>query len=91
MIFEWDDKKESANIKKHEIDFELAQEAFFDKKRIIFHDEKHSSDEERWFCVGKAGKKIITVRFTYRNNKIRIIGAGEWRKGKAIYEQENKN
>ena len=32
---------------------------------------------------------IVTVRFTVRNNKIRIIGAGYWRKGKKIYEKEN--
>jgi len=32
----------------------------------------------------------MTVRFTYRHDMIRIIGAGYWRKGKAIYEQENK-
>lgn len=33
---------------------------------------------------------IMTVRFTYRNNKIRIIGAGYWRKGKKLYEEENQ-
>lgn len=31
----------------------------------------------------------MTVRFTYREESIRIIGAGYWRKGKKIYEQEN--
>jgi hypothetical protein len=30
------------------------------------------------------------VRFTYRENVIRIFGAGYWRKGKQIYEQENQ-
>jgi hypothetical protein len=28
-------------------------------------------------------------RFTCRASAIRIIGAGYWRKGKAIYEREN--
>lgn len=28
------------------------------------------------------------VRFTYREDVIRIIGAGYWRRGKAIYEQQ---
>jgi hypothetical protein len=32
---------------------------------------------------------IMTVRFTWRNQKIRIFGAGYWRKGKAIYEKAN--
>ncbi|MEI6747001.1 MAG: hypothetical protein WCL34_13640 [Methylococcaceae bacterium] len=37
----------------------------------------------------KDGSSILTVRFTYRHNRIRIIGAGYWRKGKKIYEKEN--
>ena len=32
--------------------------------------------------------RIITVRFVYRERKIRIIGAGYWRKGKEYYEKE---
>lgn len=30
----------------------------------------------------------MTVRFTYRQNRIRIIGAGYWRKGRDVYEKE---
>lgn len=30
----------------------------------------------------------MTVRFTYRKNKIRIIGTGFWRKGKIKYTDE---
>lgn len=33
---------------------------------------------------------VATVRFTVRNDKIRIFGAGYWRQGKKIYEKENK-
>ncbi len=47
-------------------------------------------DEERYYCFGKIHNYVVTVRFTYRNNKIRIIGEGYWRKGKTIYEKENK-
>jgi hypothetical protein len=32
----------------------------------------------------------MTVRFTYREARIRIFGAGYWRKGKRIYEQQNR-
>lgn len=32
----------------------------------------------------------LDVRFTYRRKVIRIIGAGYWRKGKAVYEKENR-
>jgi len=88
--FEWDEDKNSINQKKHNISFEEAQYAFSDTKRIIAKDLEHSESEERYYCFGRIGERIVTVRFTYRNNKIRIIGAGHWRKGKQIYEKENK-
>lgn len=50
----------------------------------------HSQSEERFYCFGEVDGGILTVRFTYRNNVIRIIGAGYWRKGKAIYDRENQ-
>jgi hypothetical protein len=40
--------------------------------------------------MGEVGGGILTVRFTHRHNVIRIIGAGYWRKGKSIYEKENR-
>jgi len=87
--FVWNEEKERINIEKHNIDFKTAAKAFGDKKRIIIKDEKHSSTEERLFCIGKVNSKIITVRFTYRNGKIRIFGAGFWRKGGALYAKKN--
>jgi len=88
--FEWDESKNKLNQQKHNISFEEAQYAFSDKKRIIAKDMEHSEDEERYYCFGKVEENVVTVRFTYRENKIRIIGAGYWRKGKQIYEKENK-
>jgi len=88
--FEWDENKNKLNQKKHTISFEEAQYAFSDPNRIIARDLEHSGSEERFYCFGKIDESIVTVRFTYRNNKIRIIGAGFWRKGKEIYEKENK-
>ncbi|MBA3035077.1 MAG: hypothetical protein FP814_01140 [Desulfobacterium sp.] len=43
---------------------------------------EHSDEEKRFYCLGRVSDGIMTVRFTYRKNKIRIIGAGYWRKGK---------
>jgi len=88
MEFEWDDKKNAANIAKHGLSFYEAQEVFFDKGRITLRDTKHSAVEERYFCIGKtANGGIATVRFTLRNSHIRIIGAGYWREGKKIYDK----
>lgn len=88
--FEWDAKKDELNQEKHGVSFALAQLAFLDRKRIILEDLEHSDDEPRFYCLGKVSGGIMTVRFTYRNRKIKIIGAGYWRKGKKIYDSQNK-
>jgi uncharacterized DUF497 family protein len=90
MEFEWDDGKDSANIAKHGLSFYEAQKAFLDKDKVIFSDAKHSSTEKRYFCIGKTVTgSIVTIRFTIRNGRIRIIGAGYWREGRKIYEQQH--
>ena len=88
--FEWNDAKNAVNIKKHGVAFNDAQRAFFDPKRVILKDVGHSEAEERFFCIGRVDTGIMTVRFTYRTPKIRIFGAGYWRKGKQIYEARNQ-
>ncbi len=88
--FEWDDKKDVVNRKKHGVSFFDAQNVFLDPKRVIAEDMEHSHSEKRYYCFGQVDGGIMTVRFTYRSNKIRIIGAGYWRKGEKLYEQENK-
>ena len=88
--FEWDPAKDGLNQKKHKVPFSLAQYAFLDPNRIIAKDLKHSGEEKRYCCVGRVDEEIITVRFTYRGDVIRIIGAGYWRKGKGTYEEKNK-
>ena len=89
--FEWDETKNLENQQKHGVSFYEAQHAFSDKYRVIAEDVIHGRDETRYFCFGLNREKtgVLTVRFTYRNGRIRIIGAGYWRKGKKIYEQAN--
>jgi len=87
--FEWDEEKNRSNQKKHGVPFGLAQYAFGDPGRIIAEDVGHSQTEKRYYCIGRVGDGILTVRFTYRKNRIRIIGAGYWRKGKELYEKSH--
>ncbi|MGA8514029.1 MAG: BrnT family toxin [Burkholderiaceae bacterium] len=87
--FIWDEKKNDANLQKHHVSFQVAQAAFMDTSRVIARDLSHSKTEERFYCFGKVEGGVLTVRFTYRGNLIRIFGAGYWRKGKQIYDQEN--
>lgn len=87
--FEWDSEKDAENQTKHGVPFSLAQYAFADPNRVIAEDLVHSKTEKRYFCFGVVNGGVLTICFTYRGNVIRIIGAGYWRKGKAIYEREN--
>ena len=88
--FEWDPKRDQENQKKHGVSFAKAQFAFADSKRVIAEDLSHSSREKRYYCFGSVESGVLTVRFTYRGDVIRIFGAGYWRKGKRIYEQEHQ-
>jgi uncharacterized DUF497 family protein len=72
------------------VSFTVAQKAFLDNKRVIAEDTRHSNEEKRYYCIGRVSDGIVTVRFTVHRNTIRIFGAGYWRKGKQIYEEQNK-
>ena len=88
--FEWDPTKDRENQARHGVAFATAQLAFADPRRVIAEDLSHSGTERRYFCFGRVGGGVLSVRFTHREGTIRIFGAGYWRKGKRIYEEENQ-
>ena len=88
--FEWDLEKDRENRRKHGVAFAVAQLAFADSRRVIAEDLSHSAGEERYYCLGRVEGGVLTVRFTFRGDVIRIFGAGFWRRGKTIYERENQ-
>jgi uncharacterized DUF497 family protein len=88
--FEGDPKKDEENQDKHGISFGKAPFAFADPRRVIAEDLSHSSSEKRHDCFGWVDGGVLTVRFTFRHDVIRIFGAGYWRKGRRIYERENQ-
>ena len=87
--FDWDALKAAENLRKHGVSFDQARAAFLDPARVIARDVAHSELEERYYCFGRVGDGVMTVRFTYRGGVIRLIGAGYWRRGKRIYEETN--
>jgi uncharacterized DUF497 family protein len=91
MEFEWDLAKERANLAKHGYTFSEAIEALQDPQGVRLVDQKHSAKEKRYFWVGKVSSgKILTVWFTRRKNKVRIIGCAEWRKFRSFYHEATK-
>jgi uncharacterized protein len=89
-MFVWDPAKDRANQAKHGVSFDEASAAFGDPRRVIAKDVVHSTEIEiRYFCFGRTVEGILTVRFTWREGKVRIIGAGYWREGRKRYEEVN--
>ncbi len=87
--FEWDPAKDAANQLKHGVSFTEARAVFLDSSRVIAKDVTRTKTEERWYCFGKVGGRIMTGRCTYRAKLIRIIGAGYWTEGRKVYEAQN--
>lgn len=90
--FEWDEGNLNKNRLKHGVDTVECEEIFYNEPRVITFDESHSQKEERYAMLGKTidGKKL-TVIFTLRNNKIRIISArAQSKKERVIYEEESR-
>lgn len=74
MRFEWDKKKEAANIAKHDVDFTEAQTAFSNPLFVMAADEGHSKTEPRLFCIGRSRSGgILTVRFSYRGDSFESL------------------
>ena len=91
MEFEWDLAKEQANIAKHGLTFSEAIESFQDPQGVQLVDQMHSKQESRFYWIGKIlSGKIVTVWFTRRGKKIRIIGCADWRKMRSIYHEAAK-
>lgn len=78
LKFEWDEKKASANLKKHGVSFEEARTVFFDEQAKLIDDPDHSDDEERFVLMGLSSSlRVMVVCHCYRDagNVIRIISA----------------
>ncbi|MBN1903601.1 MAG: BrnT family toxin [Deltaproteobacteria bacterium] len=78
IIFEWDNKKDKTNIRKHGISFEEARTAFYDENAIQYFDPDHSDEEDRFILLGISFKlKILVVCHCFREHDsvIRIISA----------------
>jgi uncharacterized DUF497 family protein len=84
--FEWDTKKNQANIRKHGVSFETASLVFYDPNIIYRSDEQHSDAEQRDIAIGAAGSVgvlfvVNTIRGDEEQEIIRIVSARPATKG----------
>jgi uncharacterized protein len=73
--FEWSDAKARANLEKHEVSFETARVAFDDPGGVDEIDDREDYGEDRFVFTGMVDRRLLTVSYTERNGRIRIISA----------------
>jgi uncharacterized DUF497 family protein len=78
LRFEWDERKNAANKRKHGVSFEEASSAFSDENALLIDDPDHSHDEDRFVLLGMSSNlRTLVVCHAYRQEAevIRIISA----------------
>jgi hypothetical protein len=83
VYFEWDERKNESNRKKHDgIDFSTAAKVFMDPEHLVRKD-RIVDGEQRWHAIGFAAGSVLLVVHVYREESpngqevIRIISARE--------------
>lgn len=67
--FEWDEKKNEINRKKHGVSFEEAKSCFEDDHARVFFDVEHSKDEDCSILIGLSSElRTLIVVYTERVN-----------------------
>ena len=67
ITFDWDENKNQANIKKHNVSFEEAATVFYDDNALLISDPDHSDEEDRFILLGISQKtRMLVVCHCYR-------------------------
>ena len=78
LLFEWGERKNTENKRKHGVSFEEAQTVFFDEPALLLADPDHSEIEERFILLGlsSAFRNLVVCHcYRRRGGVIRLISA----------------
>jgi uncharacterized DUF497 family protein len=76
LLFEWDERKASENLRKHGVAFGEAASTFGDASSLTIHDPAHSEEEDRFIIMGTSSRRhLLVTAFTERGDRIRIISS----------------
>jgi len=91
LRFEWDTMKAAGNIERHQVSFEEAATVFDDPMFIMFVDEEHSLDEERYITIGLSERgRLLMLAHAEREGRVRIISARKaTKKEEQFYAEAN--
>ncbi|HSW37891.1 MAG TPA: BrnT family toxin [Acidobacteriota bacterium] len=76
--FEWNERKNRENQRKHGVSFEEAQTVFLDENAIRFFDPDHSAEDDRFLMLGisfRLRALVVCHCFRINDSLIRIISA----------------
>ena len=71
--FEWSEAKARANLSKHGVSFDAGRLVFGDPASIDEVDDRDDYGEERFLITGMVDRRLLTVAYTEREGRIRII------------------
>jgi len=90
LDFEWDDIKAAENVRNHGVSFAQAALAFRDPFAVEWIDLREAYGEERIILLGMTGSQVLTVVYTERAERIRIISARRATKNEQdLYYRQN--
>jgi uncharacterized DUF497 family protein len=73
-VIEWDPEKAAENLEKHGIDFADAAMVLSDEMALTIRDD-HSTEERHETRGIDALGRILTVVYTWREDRVRLISA----------------
>src|SRR3989344_3809008 len=91
--FEWDENNQNKNWLGHKVTNDECEDVFYNEPLVIFLDQKHSAQEKRFVAYGITDqKRKLTIIFTMRKNRIRVISARDQsKKERRTYEKTEKS
>jgi uncharacterized DUF497 family protein len=75
--FEWNQRKSADRLARSGFDFHVARRVLESDRFVERWDEPHSEGEDRIVATGLVGPVFISIVYTVRGNRKRIIGAFE--------------
>jgi uncharacterized DUF497 family protein len=90
--FEWDDDKAAQNAADHGVTFEAARLVFDDPFAIEREDQREQYGEDRYVILGMVQDRLLTVAYTMRGARKRIISAryAEPRERRRYHEENSQ-
>ena len=87
MRIDWDETKRRANLRKHGLDFNDAEEAFSAITHTV-EDRRFSYGEQRFVTLGLLRDMVVVITHTEARDRIRIISMRKaTRNEEALYFQ----